>query len=190
MKLADLSKINLDDLKKINLADLSKRKDILIVAGIILLSLIVANKSIYQVQKRQINSLKGEIKEEETKNRLIKEVVALDKKMESYQKRLPLRRDISWLMGRITPLARGTQTKIISFQPREIGKQDGYLHMSLAVKISGDYHELGEFLGKIESTEEFIKIDSFTLNVAGMAGGQGKEDKPVADLVVSTIYVK
>lgn len=190
MKLADLNKINLADLNKINLSELNKRKDILIVAGIILLSLIVANKSIYQVQKRQINYLKREIKEEETKSRLIKEMIALNKRMESYQKRLPLQKNISWLMGGVTRLAKDAQIKIISFQPKKVDKQEGYLRIPLAVRVSGDYHELGGFLEKIESAKEFIKLDSLNLNIAKATDEAGKEAEPVADLVVSTIYME
>lgn len=190
--------MNLTNLGKMNLADLGKRKDILVVIGVILLTVIIGNNFIYQVQKRKMSYLEGEIKEEEAKNRLVEEIVLSDKRISFYKKRLPLQRDVSWLMRRISQLAKDARIEVVSLKPKELDRQEGYIRIPLEIKVRCSYHELGEFLSNIESSAKFIKLDSLHLTTwrseearRGIEIGVKNRDKsPTASLVISTIYLE
>jgi type IV pilus assembly protein PilO len=184
-----------------NLANfLEKRKYISVVISVILLALIIGN-NLYQFQKRKIAYLKTEIKKEESKNRLVREIVLLNKKIGSYEKRLPRQRDVSWLMRKVTQLAKDAQVKIISLKPQAIDRQVGYVRIPLEIKLNCSYHELGGFLSNIESSPEFIRINSLQLisstqqiseteEEKSKIGAEDKYKPPAISLVVSTVYLE
>ena len=180
---------------EINLADfLKKKKRTLIVVSIVLLVMIMGNNFIYQVQKEKTGYLERKIEEEETKNRLVREIMGLNKEFGSYKKRVPVQRDVFWLIRKIGQLAKGAQIKVVSLQPKQLDRQEGYVRVPLEIEVECGYHELGEFLSNIENSQEFVRLDSLQFLSRGGNGQISEiEDEhrgSTASLVVSTIYLE
>lgn len=171
---------------------LTRRKDIVIGLGILLVAAILAQKVVYSPKAKKIERLRSQIREEEEKNRLLGEIDQIDQTLHSYQKKTPSGREVSWVLDKVTKIAKDMELSIISLEPQPPDDRGAYVRLPLKLEVECGYHELGRFLSQIESSEEFLRIESLQVKT----GEQREKErssilkKPRATLVISSIYVK
>lgn len=119
---------------------------------------------IYLPGMKQLRALEATAKEEQLIGQLYDEVKTLKKKVTAYAERrfTPGKEEIE-LLNRVREIADETQVRVISMMPeqrreKKRGKK-GYEKFSLTLHLEGSYHQLGEFISKIENEAKFIKID-------------------------------
>jgi len=169
--------------------DPNRKRIFVISAVIIMLALVVAN-SIFRSQSRRIEGLKAKVAEEHEKNRLLIEIGKMVEEIDSYQPRIPLERDVDWLRREVIRMANESEVKIVSITPKSPEKRHLYTRLAVEMEVECGYHQLGDFVSKLESFKKFIsilKINSLSL-YAGAATGAERIAK--ARITISTFYLK
>ncbi len=166
--------------------DPNRKRIFVISAVIIMLALVVAN-SIFRSQLGRIERLKAEAAEEHEMNRLLIEIGRAVAEIDSYLPRIPLEKNVDWLRREVTRIAAESEVKIVSITPRSPEKTALYTRLAIGMEVECGYHQLCDFVSKLESSKRFIKIDSLNLDVRRAVG---KEGIARARITVSTFYLK
>lgn len=119
--------------------------------------------SIFGKMRKMSSDLKNAEKEIGKVERYKKDIAAYDEKVSRYEKMLPVKQEIPSLLDKLSDMARGSGVKIVGIAP-EIpkgpaeGKNLVYQAIPILIKAKSGYHELGEFMAKLESSDRFMKV--------------------------------
>ena len=73
--------------------------------------------------------------------------------------------DKSWLIEQLNTIAEKTGFSIINILPEDTKNVGDYLEQtSVRIDAEGDFHQLGEFVSRVESLEPYIKMLSISIN--------------------------
>lgn len=136
-----------------------KLKTIIVSVVVILFIAIVGMNFIYQSAKRKIEAIEATQKKEEEKNKLLKEVNKRQKDIQKYRFRLSLNKDISYFINYVSKLADASGVEVISIEPKSLQRENYYQKLPLNLSLKASYNELGKFISKLESSEQFILVE-------------------------------
>ena len=81
--------------------------------------------------------------------------------------------DKSWLIEQLNTVAEKTGFSILTILPEDPKKVGDYLEQtSVRIDAEGDYHQLGEFVSRVESLEPFIMMLSVSITTDTMPAYQ------------------
>ena len=101
--------------------------------------------------------------------------------------------ETSLLLGAISKLANESKVSIVASSPKDavekfpdpfVAKYEANLY---EFTLEGGFHEMGSFVGKIESNPKMFRVQNFQLRPNQT---KGKEDTQIASLTVAAISVK
>lgn len=104
--------------------------------------------------------------------------------LEEPRQRLALRPDSTWLLQEVGKLAEEAGIQVASMTPRPPQPRGEATFLSVLLQFTASFHELGQFLNRIESHERFIRVDR--VEVTPQAGASGKAQMQVA---LSALYL-
>ncbi|MCD6575427.1 type 4a pilus biogenesis protein PilO [Candidatus Aerophobetes bacterium] len=136
-----------------------KLKTIIVSVGVILFVAVVGVGFIYQPAKRKIKEIEIARKKEEEKNRLLKELDKFQKDVRRYNSRLSLSKDTSHFINYVSKLADASGVEVISIKPGNLQRENYYQKLPLDLSLKASYNELGKFISKLESSEQFILVE-------------------------------
>lgn len=165
-------------------------KIFVLTSAAVLLITLVSARSIFQNQRERIQTLRTKIAEEQEKNEILSKIETQEGKIGYYGLRLPRERNVEWLRKEVTELAKQAQIKIVSVEPQAPRDKGIYIQLPVKMVLDCSYHQLGSFISKLESSKEFIKLDSLRFKIAEKS--EKEEVKPLAraELMVSSFYLK
>ncbi len=172
------------------------KKNTLILIGslIVFVSLLMA-RSIYQKQTAEIKNIQKDIAEEQQKGAVLTRIAVAEGIIKRYSQYLPSTEDNRWLLEQLGDIADQTGVSLLSISPRLPKGADKYVSLSVDAEIRCDYNQLGNFISKLESSPQLIRLDSLQLTVVRDSGDNvniAAQMKPLArvKLTVSTLYLK
>ena len=172
------------------------KKNTLILIGslIVFVSLLIA-RSIYQKQTAEIKNIQKGMAEEQQKGAILTRIAATESIIKKYSQYLPSTEDNRWLLEQLGDIADQTGVSLLSISPRLPKEGDKYVSLSVDAEIRCDYNQLGNFISKLESSPQLIRLDSLQLTVVRDSGDNvniAAQMKPLArvKLTVSTLYLK
>ena len=173
---------------------MKKNALILINSLIVFVSLLMA-KSIYQKQTAEIKNIQKDITEEEQKGALLTKIAVTESIIKKYCQSLPSSQENRWLLGQLSDIADQTGVSLVSISPHLPKESDKYVSLSVDAEIRCDYNQLGNFISKLESSPQLIRLDGVQLTVIRESGGDiniAAQMNPLAKvkLTVSTLYLK
>jgi len=173
---------------------MKKNVFILISSLIVFVSLLMV-KSIYQKQTAEIKNIQKDMVEEQQKGALLIRIAATEGIIRRYSQYLPSTKENRWLLGQLSDIANQTGVSLLSISPRLPKEGDKYVSLSVDAEIRCDYNQLGNFISKLESSPQLIRLDGVQLTVIGDSGDNiniAAQLKPLAKvkLIVSTLYLK
>ncbi len=173
---------------------MKKNTLILISSLIVFVSLLMAN-STYQKQTAEIKNIQKDIAEEQQKGARLTRIAITESIIKRYCQYLPSTKENQWLLGQLSDIADQTGVSLISISPRLPKEGDRYVSLSVDVKIRCDYNQFGNFISKLESSPQLIRLDDIQLTVIRESGdniNMAAQMKPLAEvkLIVSTLYLK
>ncbi len=171
----------------INYDLIEKNKNRIINFGVIILALIIAFK-FYQSTNEQIGSLVQQQNNELEKNKVIDDIVILEKKAAAYKK-VFVKKDFASIMDMISGIAKNTSIKIVSVKPYAEERFDSYFSYSFLITLNApSYHVLGDFISKIENYRDIYQVNDISINslVSNSVVAGAKTDLSVI-LKISTI---
>ena len=155
----------------------------------VLLSTIVGGilGNIYiQARLKEIAKLKYEKENHSKKDGLLRELNSSEKRLIDYRKRLAETKEVSWLIEELNRMASESGFTLTEANPGMTETKGDYEKASLNVEATCDYHQLGDFVSRIENSTRFIKISN--LQLEKWAGGQEVGTK--LSMTVSIFYSK
>lgn len=106
--------------------------------------------------------------------------------VESYRKRLAPEEEVVWLVRESGRLAREAEIQLSAVNPRRLRQVGGFSQLAVSLHFQTSYHQLGQFLSRIESAEHLLYVDELDFTLVRKPDGS-----PVAEvnLVVSALYL-
>ncbi|MBL7130171.1 MAG: type 4a pilus biogenesis protein PilO [Candidatus Omnitrophica bacterium] len=169
--------------------DIAQKKDIIVFILIIVLAFFIGYNGLYKYYLGRIDDAKRQIEEEKKKNDISGIIGILDRKMQAYQKKVFPTTEITQLLDKVSELAKEAGIGIETFNPLPAAYKDQYVELSLTVPIRCEYHQLGEFLSLIESSEKFIWVKELIMKKSTVTSRQ-EAVTPKIDLTISGIHLK
>lgn len=142
---------------------LEQRKAILITGVIILITLIIGLKIIYQPKQGKAIRLKAEIQEEMERNSLIKEIIALQNDIEGYQNKFSPQPQTVWLEEKLRRLIENLDIKLIEIKSEASGEISGFSQLTVELKLKSNYHKIGKLVSQLEKLPEFIEVKNIKI---------------------------
>jgi len=143
---------------------IGKYKNKILNVAIIILSLFIASK-IYKEQLKGIDSLKEKKNLESKRSEILESISRTEKKNNAY-KELLSRKDASNVISTVSNIAKEFNIKIISIRPTQQQKYIEYAKIPFDLVLNASsFHDLGNFISKIESHRDVYTIDSLGISI-------------------------
>lgn len=174
----------------LNLAALNKYKNTFLNIGVIIIFLVITN-GIYKNQNLTAKKLEKDREAEIKKNAALTAISTLEKKIGLYRNFLN-KKDLSSIINNISNIAKESQIKIISIRPQNEKDQGDYIKYPFSLSITAkDYHQLGQFIAKLESSSDIYIIESIAVRPRAAEAQPSKQaEKVSAELTLSTVLLK
>ena len=157
------------------------RNLLMAMAVVLLLAAFIGANFIYQPKVNQMKQLTAALDQEEELGTLSTELTSLEKRLQNYDSRLMEKeKEEAELIDQIRKIANEVPVRVLSMTPES--ERKGPRMISLRVSFEGTYHQLGNFVAKVENSEKFMKIDSLRFTTVG------RTSKPIVfEVEVSTL---
>ncbi|MBL7155564.1 MAG: type 4a pilus biogenesis protein PilO [Candidatus Omnitrophica bacterium] len=94
----------------------------------------------------------------------------LQDKLGGYEEKLSREKELPILFGNISKMARSSRVKILSITPLEVRKRETndkkesvYEELPIAISAQSGYHELGEFISKMENDKRYLQVSDIKI---------------------------
>ncbi len=112
----------------------------------------------------QVKKLSVSRSNEIERNKYFNTIAEDERKLLSYKKFLSKTQDSSWLIDFVNRVAGEAGLSLGSVSPEGAGADlEAYPKISLRIETHCGYHELGEFISRIESASTFIRINYISM---------------------------
>ncbi len=139
----------------------------IILATLIFISFLLIGHNVYTRQIDKIDETQARLETEQRKTEIHTRIMKIQLEMQKYKDRIPVGRDIPWIVSEITSVARRANLDIHIIEPQPIKKRRFHAILPITLRVTGSYHQLGRFVSKLESSEKFIKVDEMKLQSLG-----------------------
>ena len=129
---------------------------------ILLLAAFTGANFIYQPKVNQLKQLTEALNQEEELGGVLAEIVSLEKRFQSYGSRLMEKgKEEVELIDRVRKITNEVPVRVVSITPSsERNEGKGPRLVSLRILFEGSYHQLGNFVAKVENSEKLMRIES------------------------------
>ncbi len=173
-----LDKLGLDQLR--SKLKLDQNTTLVMSIVIFIIVFFVWKQFIFRIEKIESDKLNQEIKRAEFRN----EVGRLKDVLTSYETKIPRISDVSWLLDKVVEIADRAHIRLTFFEPMQNEAYDRYTKVAVRIRAFATFHELGIFIGMIESSNRFIRIDGIKVK------NDIKTNVAEAELVISALVAK
>ena len=161
-----------------------KLNNSLVTSAVVLVVGAPVGYNLWTKNQENVRLVKTHIAQERSTQQAQAELAATLRQIEQYRKRLAPDPNPSWLVNDVLAIGEqaGLQLTTISQEvPQELPQ---FTRLAVALEFTTSYHQLGNFLSRIEGADHFIRVESLDVAPPRDTGG------PVSvKLVLSTIYV-
>lgn len=113
-----------------------------------------------------------------------REMLALEKRLDSALSKLPNEKEIPDLLESISDAVKEVGLKVFLFQPGKVRKKGFYAEVPVKMKVQGGYESLYEFSDRMAKLPRIVNIGG--LNIKSKKGKGGSSSVLETDLVVMT----
>lgn len=135
---------------------------------------------------QQLSAARTAKKEEAEKQVVLKNIAELENKALAYRARLAKSKEVSWFVETLSRASEKAGVRIDSISSPASQGVGRYEKISLRLNAVCGYHELGDFVGQIESDERLMKVSEMALEKKKGGAADGLD----ATLVVSVFRAR
>lgn len=170
----------------------AQNKIFFISGSIIFIVIFIGTVFIYKPFILKKEGLKNKIQEETKRNLYLAQIKLIKEHVDLYEKRLPERKSVSWLLEEVSRIASESALELISIKPEGPEERGNFTKLPIRIEAHSTYHELGKFLSQLESSKKFFKIEDLQLKRVEEEGGKdtAKSFKIRANILMSSIILK
>ena len=142
-----------------------KNRKLVVILGPILAGLMIGGTMVVKPSLKRLATLKTEKSGLSQKESLYRTITDQGAKLSEYREHLSKISDKAKVIEELNTLAAQSGLSVLSMVPDEKKVTANYLE-KIGVKIDaeGNYHQLGEFVSRVESLEQFAKILNVDIN--------------------------
>ena len=156
--------------------DKKKPDKIVILSAIVgVVTLAIGVIFIYMPFSSKSKSLKVEVLHEKNRNLVIGKIRAIGKHMKVYNKRVPKNRGITWLLNKVSEMAKEQQIEVVSVKPGSPEGMAMYTKLYVTMDTYSSYDQLGKFISVVESSEQFLRVEDIKMQRLDVEEGFDKE---------------
>lgn len=149
--------------KDLSMSQLLEKQRIMFPLVIFFLAFLIVGK-IYKSQNLVLASIKEKINEEQETAKLVDLVKIRHENFVKHKNKYALK-DASLLMQEISQGAAESGVRMLSLAPLSPVMSDIFRILPFSLKVQGDYHKIGEFISRIESSaDSAFKVANFNLS--------------------------
>lgn len=141
---------------------------------------------VHQPTEQRLNQLARQLAEEQESQQVRVEIAKLVGEVEQFRKRLAPEPEAVWLVREVGRLAEEAHVQLSSIAPQPPRPVQEFTRLVVAIQFDSSYHDLGQFLSVIESSNSFIRVDE--LAVSRQTRDQD-HPLPAVTLTLSTLYL-
>lgn len=168
------------DLKlNISKENLLKSRVLLIGIAMGLIAAWYGYNNIYKNLMSSIQQVKTDINNENVNMDVAKRLGALQKEVNTYKGCFGKEADVLLLTDKVSKAANEAGLKIVSLTAQKPGLKKPFLYNSVGLAASGTFNQLGDFIARIESSKEFMRVEKLSFK---------KADKLLSAEIVITAY--
>lgn len=130
-----------------------------------IVAIFVGYNYIYSPQIQRIEDKKVQFVKEIEKNKIAYKIHGVRQKVDKYLKYFPTSSDASWLISEVSSKVKKADVDLLSIKPSSIKHFKDYDIISVILQLRGSFHNVGEFISKLESSNILLKVSS--INVIG-----------------------
>lgn len=162
--------------------DLLQNKVLLIGLAMGLISIWYGYNKIYSPVTASIKQINADISRENVNIDISRRLSVLQGRLASYKGYFAKETDILWLIDKVSKAAKDAGLEIISLKSQPLVPLRSFLYGTVNLTVRGTFHQLGDFVAKIESSKEFLRVERLSF----------KKDKDFldADIVIGTYFCK
>jgi len=162
--------------------DISKNKILLIGIAIAVISLWYGYNRIYKTTRDSLRKINIDIRSEGVNMEISTRLASLQNELLRYKVYFSKERDIPWLVDRVSKAANESGLRVVSLNSKPLVSSNMFLYSSLNIAVAGTFHQLGDFIARIENSKELIRIERLSFKKEG--------ELLNADIVVSAYFWK
>ena len=106
--------------------------------------------------------------------------------VEAYRTRLAPEAEATWLLQEVSHVATEAGVNLSSASPHKPRQLDQFPQLSVELHFTSSYHQLGQFVSRLEAAEPFLWVDELTLR---LRDPESQDPQADVELVVSTLYM-
>lgn len=173
--------LTLDELRSIDLRDVAGWPRSVKIAAAVLVCIALLASGYWFIIKDQLAELEKAEREELALKNEFSEKKALAVNLDAYRqqmdemenrfgvmlRQLPDRTEVPELLIDITQTGIGRGLQFELFQPRNKRVADFYAELPINIKVTGTYHQLGEFVSDVAALPRIVTIDDLVLSPSG-----------------------
>ncbi|NQU73152.1 MAG: type 4a pilus biogenesis protein PilO [Candidatus Omnitrophica bacterium] len=170
--------------------DFLKNRILIIGIAIALISVWHGYNNIYKATITSIQKVKKDIYNEGVSIDISKRLSALNKEVKGYEDYFAKETDVLWLMDKVSRFAGDSGLKIISVNSRPCSPLKTFLYCNVNIVTTGTFHQLGDFISSIESSNEFMHVEKLSFDKSNESAFRGGEKPLSANIVIATYFRK
>lgn len=166
-----------------------------ITLGMMAITLLAAQRCIVTPHRQRLAAIRRQLQEEQELLRVQEGIARHWPLVKRYAIRLPEVSSPDWLMREVARLAEQSHIQLRAIEP-ELSRpyEHGATRMTVRVSLESAYHDVGAFIGLLESSPKYIHVDEVELRPAkGLADISAETDLKhfltSVRLVLSTLYL-
>ena len=157
------------------------------ISGTIVLAVtIFFGYKIFLSDAREAQGVREQIEQELERGDRLTQLEAAFGVVESYREVLSPEREGVWLIRTVGKLAQEAGVHLSAVNPRRPRHFGEFTQLSVSLRLTASYHQLGHFISRIESAEHFLRVEQLDFTFASEVDGAVGAD---VDLIISAFYL-
>jgi Tfp pilus assembly protein PilO len=132
---------------------------VVVIAG----GVLVGRAMIVKPKKTELDIINGERNEDRQKADAVRRIGDLERKLLSFKSSFSETREDAWLIERLNQVAGDAGLTFTSVAPMAREKTESYLRIPVRIELACSFHELGDFVSRLENHDAFIKVERLTV---------------------------
>ncbi len=141
--------------------------------GVFIFAMIIANGFVLQPFLKGSRRVAHQLSEERNKSAILGEISAIQNAMKAYEPQFIQKNQVSVIIQDLNQMAQKSGVALNSVTPGQVEVVGDYERVTFGLQAFGKYHLIGDFISRIESYQQFLKIQN--LDVTTIIDNETKE---------------
>ena len=156
-----------------------------LLAGVVAVAVVAPlGYNIHRSYQMKLRATDDRITQEQALQRTQADITATIQSMDRYRSRLPTEPNTSWLVNDAVKISEQANLQLSTVTQAAPQVLPQFTHLSIEIELTTSYHQLGDFLDRLERAEHFIQVEHLDILSKDERSGKAR-----MRLSLGTIYL-